>query len=214
MGHDSSTLSAAVPGDVLSGPYETSRGFTWQDFTMSSRRYNVQLALTSLSPRMATAVGVPEAYHSSIIVDGDEYSFSKSGLVRARNYLSHKHLNGPTLVLPMGTSPVGGMDMAKALRNYFRPNTYDLLLKNCNHFSDCALHFMLGQRLPEKFKAAEELGASVEKNLGLVKMLSLGDYHPNPQALSFDLGSVLLRVGVSEVVDSREGMRRVAHAGG
>eukprot|EP00440_Ansanella_granifera_P051541 gb/GFBE01055880.1/.p1 GENE.gb/GFBE01055880.1/~~gb/GFBE01055880.1/.p1 ORF type:complete len:217 (+),score=27.99 gb/GFBE01055880.1/:1-651(+) len=216
MGSESSSLSPAGGGDVLASPFEASRSFSWQDTFSRPSRHSVQVALTSLSPQMATVLGVPTAYHSSVIVDGEEYSFSKAGLVRARNFLSHRHLNGPTHVIDLGSSQVSGMDMAKALRNYFKPNTYDLLLKNCNHFSDCALFFMMGARLPDKYKAAEALGASMEKTLGLIKMLSMGDYVPNPEALSFDLLFVLGRVGCPKrITESQaEVRRRVANAGG
>eukprot|EP00930_Biecheleria_cincta_P048802 TRINITY_DN34066_c0_g1_i1.p1 TRINITY_DN34066_c0_g1~~TRINITY_DN34066_c0_g1_i1.p1 ORF type:complete len:228 (-),score=41.32 TRINITY_DN34066_c0_g1_i1:75-737(-) len=213
MGAVESSVDATA-GDVV--PISRAQSlFDWQEPSRSSsRRSSVQLALTCLSPSSAEVLGVPAAYHSSLLVDGDEYSFSRSGLVRAKGWLSHRHLSGPTLVLSMGESRLAGMAMAKALRNYFQPNTYDLLLKNCNHFSDCALFYLLGRRLPDKYKAAEQLGASVEKALGLIKMLSLGDYKENPQAVGFDSQIVLKSLGSAGAADKDQSLSLEALAFG
>ncbi|CAE8637024.1 unnamed protein product, partial [Polarella glacialis] len=153
--------SSAVPAGA-------SRVFSSRQFPSSALpsqlRYKVQLAVTALSPS-TSILGLPVAYHSSIVINNEEYSFSRAGLVRCRHCLSHKHLHGPSLLLDMGESALSAGAMVKELRSHFRENTYDLLLKNCNHFSDCALFFLLGQRLPEQYKAAEQLGASVERSM-------------------------------------------------
>mmetsp|Transcript_32357 Transcript_32357/g.58767 ORF Transcript_32357/g.58767 Transcript_32357/m.58767 type:complete len:205 (+) Transcript_32357:39-653(+) len=160
----------------------------------------VWLALTPLTPRAANIVGLPTAYHSSVAVAGVEYSFSdstgvvctavknKSILKKQADLLleSHKKVQGPSILLPMGGTRLSGPEMAKVLMRHFQQDTYDLLLKNCNHFSDCALFFLLGRRLPAEFCQAEQMAPG-----GLVGTLSLGTYSQNPNALHFSLASTL-----------------------
>eukprot|EP00933_Yihiella_yeosuensis_P052468 TRINITY_DN5054_c2_g1_i1.p1 TRINITY_DN5054_c2_g1~~TRINITY_DN5054_c2_g1_i1.p1 ORF type:complete len:237 (-),score=50.14 TRINITY_DN5054_c2_g1_i1:76-786(-) len=158
---------------------------------LGGKKYKVVVALTYLTPTIAQNLGAPVAYHSSVAVDGQEFSFSRLGLVRASNYLSHKHLKGPVKLIDYGYTSVEGLTMARALRKYFRESTYDMLRKNCNAFSDCALFYLVGRRLDEEYRSAEKIGASMEEKIGLIRMLSLGDYSPNTKADGFDTEEVL-----------------------
>ncbi|CAE7514108.1 unnamed protein product [Symbiodinium natans] len=117
----------------------------------------VQLAVSPLG-------GVPgaTAYHSSVVVNGDEYFFSDGGISFGSGLLSHKNPQNPDSkpeVFDMGMSPYTGTQMKAALERFFHSGTYDLLRKNCNSFSDCALFYLLHRRLDKKYRAMEKLGA-------------------------------------------------------
>merc|ERR1712061_368745 len=71
-----------------------------------------------------------------------------------------------------------------------KEGAYDLLRKNCNSFTDVALFFTLGKRLDQKYMALEQIGADVDQ-VGLIRLLSLGDYVPNPLANTFRIDQVL-----------------------
>merc|ERR1712232_1455816 len=97
--------------------------------------------------------GVPPmaAYHSSIIVNGEEFSFSDGGISTSMERLA-SHVAQPPRegqpapklnpqVFDMGMSLHSGGSMKRALERHFAAGTYDLLRKNCNSFSDCALWY-------------------------------------------------------------------------
>ncbi|CAK9014614.1 Hypothetical protein SCF082_LOCUS12395 [Durusdinium trenchii] len=145
----------------------------------------VQLAVSVLG-------GVPgaTAYHSSVIVNGHEYFFSDGGIASTSDLSSHKNPQMPDSkpeVIDMGMSPYTGSQMREALERYFISGTYDLLRKNCNSFSDCALFYLLHKRLDKKYRAMEKLGASFS---GVVQAGSGGQYQPNPKADGFDVEKV------------------------
>ncbi|CAE8719911.1 unnamed protein product [Polarella glacialis] len=196
----------------------------FDDQPQMPRWHRVRLAVTPLSPRVAGLLGMPVAYHSSILVDAEEYSFAdNSGLVVARvtqknmilrtealNCASHKQLSGPSYVVEMGESLFTGAEMATMLGRFFQENSYDLLLKNCNHFSDCALFFLLGRRLPDDIRVAEQLCASAQESLGLISIFSLGAYEPNQGAKGFNLATVLDMVAAAKA-KGREQRQRAMH---
>merc|ERR1719210_2582401 len=82
-----------------------------------------------------------------------------------------------------------------ALQPHFLPGTYDLLRKNCNSFSDCALAYLLGMRLDDKYRAPEKLGAQWDKYIGIVRNFSGGCYQPNPLADGFQSCKVVGKLG-------------------
>jgi len=160
---------------------------------MQMAQHRVQLAATPISPFIPKA---PRAYHTSVIVDAVEYFFCRRGVVSARNFQSHQHLpNGPDNILDIGYSNISGPEMVKVMRPYFREGTYDLLRKNCNSFSDCALFYLCGKRADSKYSELEQIGSSADQSMGLVRMLSLGEYGPNPRALTFNIDNVLDELG-------------------
>merc|ERR1712032_374276 len=87
-----------------------------------------------------------------------------------------------------------GKQMLKALKPHFKVDTYDLLRKNCNSFSDCALFYLLDVRLEPKYRDLEKLGAAAEKNTGLVQSVTGGEYQPNPSADGFDLEKLMKKI--------------------
>merc|ERR1712107_725951 len=74
---------------------------------------------------------------------------------------------------------------------FFTEGTYDIVVKNCNKFTDCALAYLLSRRLPKQYSQIERLG---EQQTSVLTFASGGRYQPNPKALTFDLDAVVLKV--------------------
>jgi len=159
--------------------------------TLYTQGHRVELAATKLGPGMPGL----QAYHTSVTVDDMEYSFSFEGITHSPDFLSHKHLpDAPPKVMYMGLTALDGKQMIAALKPFFQRGTYDLLRKNCNSFSDCALFYLLDARLDPKLRGLEQIGHAADKNAGLVRALSGGDYQPNPKADGFTVKSVVAQV--------------------
>jgi len=152
--------------------------------TLYTPGHKVEFAATPLGP------GVPgmQAYHTSVVVDEMEYSFSFEGVTHGPNLMSHRHLpNAPPRVVYLGLTSTSGDQMFKYMKQYFKRGSYDLLRKNCNSFTDCSLYYMLDTRLDPRYRGLEKIGHAADKNAGLVQTLSGGDYTPNPAADQFSL---------------------------
>ncbi|CAE7393403.1 unnamed protein product [Symbiodinium natans] len=160
----------------------------------------VQLAATVLFhvPSAAKLRGSEplDAYHTSIVVGQVEYSFSGQGIRETKPLVSHSMLKRETEVKIVGYTPYSGYQMVMLLNQFFPPATYDLLCKNCNSFSDCALFFLLGQRLEAKYSRMEKYGKTGQKRIGLMSGLRLlgMNYHPNPNSQNFQVEQVIDRV--------------------
>jgi hypothetical protein len=182
--------------------------------------------------------GVPgaTAYHSSIVVNGDEYSFSDGGIFFGQNLESHRQMGqqqeqkgqpaSKPEVIDMGFSHYTGSMLKAALERHFLPGTYDFLRKNCNSFADCALFYLLQKRIDKKYRALDRLGAS---NPGMIAAVSGGQYTPNPKADGFDVDKLCAEldptkkwdmpgqaIGGGQAATSAEAMRaaRLARLGG
>lgn len=161
----------------------------------TNRGFQIQLAVSALG-------GLPGAqvYHSSILMDGLEFSFGAiQGLVTAKGALSHSCMAGQPELFDLGFSQRTPRQLATTLGPFFKRGTYDLLRKNCNTFADCAINFLLGQRLDAKYRSLDQLGANVP---GLVQMGSFGFYKPNPAAIGFDVEAVVQSLSKSGVKDA------------
>eukprot|EP00756_Hemistasia_phaeocysticola_P047829 Hpha_TRINITY_DN2228_c0_g1::TRINITY_DN2228_c0_g1_i1::g.25482::m.25482 len=173
-------------------------------------KYVVQLAASKIG-------GIPgaTAYHTSVVVDGEEYFFDGSGINTTSNLASHQGAE-PTII-DMGKSRRSGSDLKSALSKHFGPGTYDLLLKNCNSFSDAALMFLLGRRIDPSYRQLERVGAA---NSAAVEAATGGQYKQNESAVGFDLEAVCAtvdpqrvwktpgqQVGGGEAADSADAMR-------
>lgn len=187
--------------------------FLWNACSQSSdqprrsipgRLNKVELAISPLA-KITGAAG----YHTSVVVSESngghfaEFSFGPWGILGcAVDILSPNtgHSENPT-VLYIGCTQLTGAQMVKFLQPYFKSDSYDILKKNCNHFSDCCLSLLCGTRLALCYRAAEEFG----ELSGWLPTLSLGHYEPNPNAVGFDVHSVL-----AEIDDERS--RRAANA--
>lgn len=151
------------------------------------RTNKVELAATTLFS--VPAIG--SAYHTSIVVNGEEFFFSDSGIFSDRVFSSHE--GKPTELIEIGFSHRSGFQLLHCLAPYFQPGTYDLLRKNCNSFSDGALYFLLNTRLERRFTTLERIG---QGNMGLVQKFTQGSYQPNRAAEKFSVASVI------EAIDS------------
>eukprot|EP00928_Gymnodinium_smaydae_P046597 TRINITY_DN31047_c0_g1_i1.p1 TRINITY_DN31047_c0_g1~~TRINITY_DN31047_c0_g1_i1.p1 ORF type:complete len:312 (+),score=41.73 TRINITY_DN31047_c0_g1_i1:66-1001(+) len=146
---------------------------------------SVELAATQLFN--IPALG--SAYHTSVIVNGEEFFFSDSGIFTDRMLSSHE--GKPSERIHLGNSRRTGLHVLHVLRPHFKPGTYDLLRKNCNSFSDCALRLLLGTRLEGRFSRLERLG---QHNAGLVQTFTKGAYEPNKAAADFNLENVIAQL--------------------
>jgi len=165
--------------------------------------HNVKLAVTPIGP---TVLGVPGGYHTSVAIDNTEYSFGPGGLIEFPTFTSHYHFpQGPAEVIEIGVTAMTGRELRTALFGDFRAGTYDILKKNCNSFSDCALFYLTGQRLDSKYRVMEQMGASVDEHLGLIRAVTMGDYRPNPKAFDFEVDKIIERIRKTRTVWVREG---------
>jgi len=147
----------------------------------------------------ASPIGLPmpemlQAYHTSVIVDDVEFSFSGRGIDQLQGIASHVPFSGRPMVIDMGYTKMSRTAMIKYLHPHFMPGTYDLLRKNCNSFSDCALSFLLGQRLEEKYRSMEKIGALTDKHAGVVRIFTGGGYQPNPRVDGWQSGQVVEKI--------------------
>merc|ERR1719215_1664904 len=76
--------------------------------------HKVQLVVSQLG-------GIPgaAAYHSSVMVDSEEFSFSDAGISRAQGAASHAHARQPAKTIDMGMSVKSGAQMFAALQTHF-----------------------------------------------------------------------------------------------
>uniref|UniRef100_A0A0G4FI26 PPPDE domain-containing protein n=1 Tax=Chromera velia CCMP2878 TaxID=1169474 RepID=A0A0G4FI26_9ALVE len=213
--------TSEAPQGAPAGPSQSSAsppaksGSTGRIIDPAKAKNKVQLAATVLG-------GIPpfQAYHTSVVVNGEEYFFDMGGVETTRNLGSHQQANQAgqkTAVIDMGMSDKSGSDVLLALRSHFGEGSYDLVRKNCNSFSDCALFYLLGKRLDGRYKQLERMGAA---NPGLLAQVTGGEYKPNPKAEGFDIEKVIDGVDPEkvwktpghatggEVVSDKEEMRR------
>eukprot|EP01084_Bolivina_argentea_P189985 326615_1 len=126
------------------------------------------------------------AYHTSVLINDREYFFDMSGVMSSSNLLSHQGKEQMTRVL-IGYTNKSGSGLERKLRPHFSGGTYDLLRKNCNSFSDCALWYLCRERLPASYNRMEKLGNS--EMFG--SLMQSGQYEPNAKADDFDKEKVL-----------------------
>jgi len=165
----------------------------------------VQLLVTPIGPKLPKL----QAYHSSIVVDGVEYSFGNRGIVSARGHQSHRALPrapADTRIFDLPVARRTDVDnLMRKLGPYFRANTYDLLRKNCNSFTDCALHYLLGQRLDKQYRCVEQIAHTADRHACLIQALSGGGYQPNRNADGFSVDRVILEMHATPLVDGMLG---------
>merc|ERR1712007_207491 len=83
----------------------------------------------------------------------------------------------------MGTSKTCD-DLFFGLMPHFTKGSYDVILKNCNSFTDCALYFLLGIRLKKCYSATERY---LRENIGIERfqVMTYGVYESNTTAREF-----------------------------
>lgn len=162
----------------------------------------VKLAATVLfhMPSAAKMRGAEpfDAFHTSIVLGEVEYAFSGQGIRATRPLVSHAMLNRNTEVRLIGHTNFSASQMLSFLNQFFQPGTYDLICKNCNSFSDCALYLLLGQRLEAKYSRMEKTGKAGQKRIGLMSALRLigMNYKANPASQNFQVDEVLAKTDI------------------
>lgn len=172
-------LRCCVPTRALSGEEED--GSLPKSLGPATNR--VELAVSELF----TVPGLATAYHTSVIVNGEEYFFSDSGILWDRSLTSHQ--GQPSDLIDLGFSRKTGSQLLGALQPHFLPGSYDLISKNCNSFSDAALHFLLQKRLERKYSTLERIGQRASTSL--LQRVTKGMYVPNPVAADFSVEAVI-----------------------
>ncbi|KAJ1445981.1 PPPDE putative peptidase domain-containing protein [Pelagophyceae sp. CCMP2097] len=127
---------------------------------------HVRLNVYDLNDRvndLVSAVGLG-LYHSGVEIDGREYTYAGGAGI---------HDTRPRAVPPnvtfrcsldLGLFDGGARRLAQCvdeLRGEFPPQGYDLVTKNCNHFSDCLVHKLLQAHIPSWINRAAMLGSCV-----------------------------------------------------
>lgn len=147
----------------------------------------VQLAVSELF----SVPGFATAYHTSVLVNDEEFFFSDSGIFSDRALTSHQG-NPSEPLADLGLSGRTGYQLLCALRPHFLEGSYDLVRKNCNSFSDCAIHYLLGRRLDRKYTLLERLG--MRAGADMVERVMKGMYRPNAAADGFSVPGVIAAV--------------------
>lgn len=113
--------------------------------------------------------------HTGIEVFGKEYTFSMSGITicHPRKSKIGIYERSYTLAHVQLTDSQFG-EILDALGKIYRPNTYNFIYKNCNHFCDDLFHLLCGRRLFFQFMVYSRLG----KVLGKMKAIGFcGTYN-------------------------------------
>lgn len=128
---------------------------------------DVYLNVYELTDQTATsntlsAVGLG-LYHSGVEFSGFEYSFSQQGIVRTCPCLPDfgilcEHLNMGTF---RGTKSDFDEIVGLLRAGDFQPGQYDVVHRNCNHFSDAICGAALGVSIPPWVNRAASLGENV-----------------------------------------------------
>ncbi|CAE7423825.1 unnamed protein product [Symbiodinium sp. CCMP2456] len=144
-----------------------------------------------------------DAYHTAVVVDNAEYTFTPSGIMRnvLKGQLDPAGNDGVAYF--RGVSTISGPTMVRILLPFFKEGSYDVLKKNCNTFSDCALFCLLGERLPIKYRTIEKVAGVLDDVTGVVQALTMCNYKPNPQAKAFEIVPVLKQIDFRTRLSSR-----------
>eukprot|EP01083_Nonionella_stella_P249786 863331_1 len=181
MGNFSGTTDNQSQNQQQEQEQQTSNSQPSNAPSKSKGRNKIELATSVLG-----GSGPFTAYHTSVLINGREYFFDMGGVMSTSNLLSHKGKQQFTQVL-IGYTNKTASGMERTLRQYFAGGTYDLLRKNCNSFSDCALFYLCRERLPSNYNRMEKLGNS--EMFG--SLMQSGEYKPNAKADDFDKEKVL-----------------------
>jgi len=184
------------------------------------RVFKVQLVATPI----LEVAGI-KAYHTSIVIGRVEYFFDADGIITAPALWSHTGIDGRspsnkldqapplgaanTEVIDMGVTPVTPEAFLRAMTPFFLTGTYDIILKNCNTFSDAALYFLTRTRLESRYARLERfltmtrplstrlLSAALQSLQAEQSQTPVG-YQMNPLAEHFNVEDI---VGVCDNAD-------------
>lgn len=119
-------------------------------------------------------IGIPieAVYHTSIVVHGKEYFFSR-GIAFSKPGESVHGI--PMEVVDLGTTYVSTEifeEYLVDLRSEYHDFSYDLFQHNCNHFSNEVSEFLTGNQIPEKIRTLPQRVLSTPAGQALAQMLS------------------------------------------
>jgi len=153
----------------------------------------IQLAISDF----ITLAGVSIGHHTSILVNGEEYFFDTVGICRCKTLLSHGP--APKKIIDVGFSERSGKDMCKALTPYFFEGSYDIILKNCNTFTDCALYYLLGLRL-DKCYSFFERNVGQQINFDFIEFFTNSFYKADRSVREFSVELVIRHLREREMM--------------
>lgn len=165
-------------------------------------KYEVKLIASKMGP---AAMGGFQAFHTSVDIDGTEYFFDAAGVMSSSNRLSHQpdpsnpQSRFDTTEHLIGYTNKSGTQLKDNLRSHFQAGTYDLIRKNCNSFSDCALFYLCKIRLAPGFRSLETKGKSFPS------LLNRFGYEPNAKADNFDMEQTILALDPNRVFKEGSG---------
>lgn len=174
-------------------------------------RHSVKLGVTEIMN-----IGGMTAYHSSVIVDDAEYYFDSLGIMPAPILFSHssgqQRQSMKTDVIDIGRTHKSGRALLRYLNPFFQKGTYDILLKNCNSFSDVALFYLTGARLEARYSRMERMMCAttpvstsvlnrlfrsyMEHSTG--KACEVDVYVANPRAQEFSPDDIISYIGEND----------------
>ena len=106
-------------------------------------------------------------HHSGVEIAGSEYSFSSAGVSRTRPKLPEfGQFREQILIGSFGGILMDIHDTIAQLQGPeggFSPGQYNVLTRNCNHFSDQLCFTLLGVHIPSWINRAANTGASLSK---------------------------------------------------
>ncbi|CAE8647816.1 unnamed protein product, partial [Polarella glacialis] len=167
----------------------------------------VRLVASNFGPSIP---GIGRAYHTSILIDDIEFEYGGDGINKSHGPMSHARFGEQPEIIDMGATTQTPKEMLRALQWYFQRGTYDMLRKNCNSFSKCAVFYLVGLHMDSKYESLEQIGASLDRYTSLIRLI-ISNYEPNPSAEGFSTDLVIRDLEWSGVGAASE-RRRSAEA--
>jgi hypothetical protein len=114
------------------------------------------------SNRMLYSLGVG-FFHTGVEINGYEFSYSNSGVVRTRPRLPEFGEFRERIAIGVYNGGMNGVyTVISDLRNAsFQPGVYHPTNRNCNHFSDAFCLALVGQHIPSWVNRAANIGSRV-----------------------------------------------------
>ncbi|CRG99402.1 PPPDE peptidase, putative [Plasmodium relictum] len=124
--------------------------------------------------------------HTGIEVFGKEYTFSMNGITTCKPKKSTIGKYSKSYELSyMQLTYSQFSEILNALGKIYRPNTYNFIYKNCNHFCDDLFELISGKRLFYRFMFYSRLGKLVGnfKNVALCGYINTMEFSRNDKTL-------------------------------
>mmetsp|Transcript_66115 Transcript_66115/g.158169 ORF Transcript_66115/g.158169 Transcript_66115/m.158169 type:complete len:589 (-) Transcript_66115:89-1855(-) len=133
-------------------------------YCLGRQKHKVTLHIYDISNGLSEALSpwlvgqkLEGIWHSGICVFGKEYYFSKDTMF---DEAGKTGFGRPTKVLDLGFTLWRQDELhnfvCKELKPIFHRNTYDVVVNNCNHFSDKLCEYLVGKSLPEEVHRQSE----------------------------------------------------------